>query len=165
MDSELSDSGSRALAQAPAVTYPLSRPTFLVGVLVMLLSLALCVDLAWLAMASTGDWRPWVGLLATAGVGGFCWWQGPLTRFGRLSWDGGDWWWEEDAGPHRGAIHRRLDTQSGLLIRFVADSGASHWFWLSQASEPGRWLAMRRAIYADAHRRADATSPQRAAHP
>ena len=159
----MSDSGFNPLAQAPAVTYPLSRATLLTGLLVVVLCLSLCVDLAWLVMDSAGGWRPWVGLLATVATAGLCWWQGPFTRSGRLSWDGVDWCWEGGVVPQRGSIHLTLDTQSGLLIRFGVDTGVSRWFWLAQASEPGQWLAVRRAIHAHVHRNGVAAAPARAA--
>lgn len=162
MGSELSDSTSNPLAQAPAVTYLLSGPLFLHGLLLTVLCLALCVDLAWIIMASAGDWRPWAGLSATAGIAGWCWWQCPLTQSGRLSWDGAHWWWDAVDAPQPGAIHVRLDTQSGLLVRFVTDTGACRWLWLAQTTDPGRWLALRRAVYADVRRRGVDAAPVRA---
>ena len=165
MDSELSDSGPNPLAQAPAVIYPLSSPIALYGVLTLLLCLALSVDLAWLALARPGDWRPWAGVSATVLAAGCAWWKRPLTQAGRLAWDGVAWWWERDVAPLRGSIDLRLDTQSGLLIRFVADTGACRWFWLAQSSEPGLWLALRRAVHANGYRRGAVTPPQQAIHP
>lgn len=164
MGFELPDTGFNPQAHAPAVTYPLSRPRLLLGLLVLVLCLALCVDLAWLALGSVADWRPWVGLLATAGVAAWCVWQAPLTVSGSLCWDGHDWWWENAAGPQHGSIQARLDTQSGLLVRMALDAGASHWLWLSQASEPGRWLALRRAIHAPGRTQVIATSSAPAPH-
>ena len=162
MGSELSDSAANALGQAPAVTYPLSVPVFLRGLLLLALGLAVCVDLAWITMASPGDWRPWGGLLATAGVAGWCWWQSPLTQSGRLSWDGATWWWDAVDAPQSGTIDMRLDTQSGLLIRFVTDAGACRWLWLAHTADPGRWLALRRAVHTAARRGGVDTAPVRA---
>lgn len=167
MGAELSDSAPNPLGQAPAVAYPLSAPLFLLGMLLLALCLAVCVDLAWITLASPGDWRPWVGLLTTAGIAGWCWLQSPLTLQGRLSWDGANWWWdavEAVNAPQRGTIDMRLDTQSGLLIRFAPDTGDCHWLWLGQAADPGRWLALRRAVYADARRRGVDSPPVRATH-
>lgn len=153
MGSELSDSVSSPLGTAPAVVYPLSRPVFLHAMLLLVLCLAMGVDLAWAALASAGDWRPWVGLLATAAIAAGCWWKGPLTEAGRLSWDGADWRWESVDAPIGGTIHVRLDAQSGLLVRFVTAAGASRWLWLARAADPSQWLALRRAVFAGVDRR------------
>lgn len=153
MDSELSDSVSSPLGSAPAVVYPLSSPVLLHAVLLLVLCLAMCVDLAWVALASAGDWRPWIGLLATAGIAAWCWWKGPLTEAGRLSWDGADWRWESVHAPISGAVHVRLDTQSALLVRFVTETADSRWLWLARATDPAHWLALRRAVHAGANRR------------
>jgi len=165
MGSELPDSASNPLVQAPAVRYPLSAPIFLYRALVLMLCLALCMDLAWLAMATPGDWRPWVGLLVTAGAAGYARWHFPLTQSGQLGWDGVAWWWEGSGDPQRGVVHLRMDIQSGLLVRFVVETGVSRWLWLAQSSEPGQWLAVRRAMVADAQRRAVTAASTQAAHP
>lgn len=162
MGSDLPDSACNPLVQAPAVRYPLSSPIFLHRVGVLVICLALCVDLAWLAMATAGDWRPWAGLLVTAAAAGYGRWHRPLTQSGHLAWDGVAWWWEGSAGPHPGAVHLRLDIQSGLLVRFVVDSGASRWLWLAQSSEPGHWFALRRAIVAEPQRRSVASASTQA---
>lgn len=142
--------GSGAHAHAPAVSYPLSRPVFLHAVLVAVLVAAGCIDLGWLARAPAGDWRPWVGLAATAAVA-LCWHVGgALTASGHLCWDGQSWRWETATEAQDGLVRLQFDGQSRLLVLFVAASGARRWLWLSRSSDPARWLALRRAIHGQA---------------
>lgn len=165
MGSELSDCAPNSLGQAPAVTYPLSPPVFLHAMLLLALCLAVFVDIAWIAAASPGQWRGWVGLLATAGVAGWCWQQRPMTQSGRLSWDGSHWSWEDVDSLQSGTIDKRLDIPSGMLLRFGTDSGVSRWLWLDHASDPGRWLALCRAVHAAARHSGATTAHVRPARP
>ena len=148
MATTLSDSGINPLALPPAVAYPLAAPQGLRRLSVLVWSLVVVVDGYWLAVAPTGDWRPWLGLLVSVGVGGLAWRAGPLVQSGRLVWDGAFWCWEQSSGSVGGRVVVRLDVQSGLLLWFIAESGPNRWFWLSRHSSPANWLALRRAAHA-----------------
>lgn len=148
MATALSDSGVNPLVLPPAVSYPLAAPRGLRRLLILVWLLVLAVDGYWLLVAPTGDWRPWTGLLVSVVAGGWAWRAGPLVQSGMLVWDGASWWWEQTRGSAPGRIVVRLDVQSGLLLRFVADSGPSRWFWLNRHGSPGHWLALRRATHA-----------------
>jgi hypothetical protein len=41
-----------------------------------------------------------------------------------------------------------LDLQSAMLLRLDNPAGAIWWLWVERAALPGRWLDMRRAVYA-----------------
>lgn len=148
MAAALPDSTLHHAAQAPAVRYPLAQPRGLHKLLLLCWGLAVVVDGYWLAVAPAGDWRPWLGLLATAVAGALAWRAGPMVQAGVLVWDGAFWWWERAQEAVAGRVAVRLDVQSGLLLRFVADSGAPCWFWLGRHGNPAHWMALRRAVYA-----------------
>lgn len=163
MGSALSDTGFNPLAQAPAVSFPLSTPTLLNALLACIFALATGLDVAWLLQASAGDFRPWLCLLATLVCAAWCLWQMPMTLSGRLSWDGRDWWHESALAlvPQSGSILLRMDLQSALLVQLVFASGTSRWLWLCESSDPPRWLAVRRAVHANGrqHGRTAPSSP------
>lgn len=162
-----SDSGSHALASPPAIDYPLARSRLLIALAGFVWTLAVVIDGYWLLVAPAGDWRPWAGAMVTACVAWLSWRSGPLTQSGVLIWDGAAWFWAHSAVRLAGRVAVRLDMQSGLLLRFVVDGGSSRWFWLEQASRPGDWLALRRAVAVAARRpRDEAGEPgNQAAHP
>ncbi len=159
MATALPDSGLHHAVLAPAVRYPLARPRGLHKLLLLCWGLAIAVDGYWLAVAPAGDWRPWLGLLAAVVAGALAWRAGPMAQAGVLVWDGALWWWERAPASVAGRVAVRLDVQSGLLLRFVADSGAACWFWLDRRSHPAHWLALRRAAYAAPAHDAASSSP------
>ena len=149
MASALSDSGVNPLILPPAVEYPLARARGLRRLLAAIWLWIIAVDAYWLGVAPAGDWRPWAALIVSLSAGGLAWRSRPLTQAGVLAWDGARWWWERPSSPMAGRVAVRLDTQSGLLLRFIADTGAAYWFWLDRDADPARWLALRRAAHAE----------------
>lgn len=147
MATALSDSAVNPLVLAPAVQYPLAPPRLLHRLTMLVWVLVFAVDGYWLAVAPAGDWRPLTGVLVSVLAAGLAWRAGPLVQSGVLIWDGAFWWWEHFSRTVAGRIVVRLDVQSGLLLRFHADYGPSQWFWLDRHSNPGQWLALRRAAY------------------
>ncbi len=83
------------------------------------------------------------GLAMTAG-----WRRSPV---GELLWDGENWYWESEvyqASAELNAPVVALDLQSAMLLRLDNPAGAIWWLWAERATLPGRWLDMRRAVYA-----------------
>lgn len=152
MVTALPDSGTHSLVSPPAVDYPLARSRMLRLLVWWFWALAVAIDGYWLFVAPAGDWRPWAGATVTVCAGWLAWRSGPLTQSGVLAWDGAAWFWEHAGVQLQGRVGVRLDLQSGLLVRFFADAGSAHWFWLDRASRPGHWLALRRAVHGAAGR-------------
>lgn len=148
MASALSDSGVNPLILPPAVAYPAAPARGLRLLLGAIWLWIVAVHAYWIGVAPAGDWRPWAALPVTLLASALAWRSRPLTQSGVLVWDGARWWWERPSSPVSGMVAVRLDTQSGLLLRFTADAGPSYWFWLRRADSPGRWLALRRAVHA-----------------
>ena len=148
MASAQSDSGVNPLILPPAVAYPLAPARALRRLLALVWLWIVAVDAYWLGVAPAGDWRPWATLLVSLVVGALAWHSRPLTQSGVLAWDGARWWWERPSSSVPGRVAVRLDTQSGLLLHFLADTGATCWFWLDRSGNPARWLALRRAAHA-----------------
>lgn len=166
MATALSNTGTNPLVCPPAVDYPLSEPRMLLRLLGLVWALALAIDVFWLFAAPADDWRPWAGLLVTFCAGAVAWRCGPLTQAGVLVWDGAAWFWERPALRLQGQPGVRLDVQSGMLVHFLSDTGATCWMWLDQTSRPDAWLALRRAAHAAAGRAAvTPAAEERAAHP
>jgi len=67
-----------------------------------------------------------------------------------LAWDG-QYWTLGGAGqvPQRASnafVH--IDLQALMLVRLAEPGGRMQWLWLERRRAPGRWLALRRALYA-----------------
>lgn len=133
--------------KAPPVVWALEGPTCVLRVWLVLWLAVLSVDVLWLLHAGAGDWRPAAALALAALLAVATWrWGRPVAQ-GSLAWDGNDWWWAHGALRTRGTVTPQLDLQRGLLLRFVSDAHAVHWFWLESAADPSQWRALRRAVH------------------
>ena len=158
----------RLTRRAPSVLYPLRRSMALGAVLMGLLCAGAAALWAWLAQGAMVSWVPvctagGLWLLAAAGAGHF--WHQQFVGF--LRWDGQGWALEGD-GPDK--IFRALsvppevllDLQTHLWVCVSPLGYRRTWLWLERASQPERWLDMRRAVYSRAVPGADnpdATAP------
>lgn len=153
-------------ALAPGVSYPLAghRPTL--GAVAGLLALWGLVMVLWL-QAWGWHWAdmPWewglmlvVWLLTAAGW--WVWWQRVRTHApSELVWEPtqrmetgrhGVWRLFTPAWPtglRAAQVAVVFDWQVLLLVQFQAPQGLRVWCWLWRGTEPGLWLALRRAVF------------------
>lgn len=133
---------------APAVSFPVGRSRFQGGLLGVLAGLGFLSVLVWGFVSDSLGWRHWTAVCSCVVIFawvGWSWWR---TDIGSLSWDGVVWHWEVAARSVAVLPEAVLDLQSALLLRLqVAGGGRVVWVWLDCASNPFRWLAMRRAIF------------------
>ncbi|MFT4269322.1 MAG: hypothetical protein QM586_19230 [Xenophilus sp.] len=136
------------MRSAPAVSYPVGRSRFAAGLFLALwLGGAGGAGLWWLQAGGSG-WRPALlaaALVLSALAAGTGWVRVPP---GPLHWDGAHW----SLGPDGEALRMAaavvgLDLQRVLLVRLAAAGRAPRWLWLERAWAPGRWDALRRAVY------------------
>ncbi|MDH4418037.1 MAG: hypothetical protein QE485_12510 [Acidovorax sp.] len=158
----------RPTRRAPAVLYPVRRSMALGVALVVLLMAGAAVLWAWLAEGAALSWVSVCtagGLWLVAAAGAVHFWTQQFV--GSLRWDGQGWVLEGD-GPEK--IFRALSAPPEVLLDlqahlWVCVSPWGHhrtWLWLERASQPERWLDMRRAVYSRAVPGADnpdATAP------
>lgn len=146
----------RPTRRAPAVLYPVRRSMALGAVLAVLLFAGAAVLWAWLAETATLSWMSAstaIGLLLAAAAGAVHFWRQQFV--GSLRWDGQGWVLEGE-GPEK--IFRALSAPPEVLLDlqahlWVCVSPWGHrrtWLWLERASQPERWLDMRRAVYSRA---------------
>lgn len=135
---------------APAVSYALGRSRFLATAvaLVWLFAASLTLVWAWIDPTHWGPWLGWVSLSLLTLVAREGWRRWPQ---GRLSWDGQGWAWSDartlvDLPLSPPEIV--LDLQRLLLLRLQGQPGVPRWAWVDVASEPARWLDLRRALFA-----------------
>ena len=156
----------------PPVVYPVGRPNFLAGVLVLL---AVSGALLTVAAAHTRpddlspDWMPWLVGLASWLPAAFALRAWRRLGEGLLKWDGQAW--QLLASPSADVLPLAwidaLDTPSVLLIRvrpmqgMAADAGpprfplaGDRWIWASRHTAPDRWHALRCAALASMPHRA-----------
>lgn len=136
----------------PTVEYPVGPSRWFQWAWRTLWALTLTVQAVWLWRAASGEWAPWVGLLTALAGALVAVRVGSVVRTGAVVWDTRTWWWEQGSQRSSGLMTSELDLQSLILLRFVSDAGARHWFWLERGSAPERWLALRRAVFAKAGR-------------
>jgi toxin CptA len=145
---------------APSVSYPVGR-SLLAGSLLLaawLLGLVACTVWAWQGASAS---RLAVAAAACLAAGAWTGWWWHRQPSGLLAWDAGAWSWSA-GGPEveSGSVKVQLDLQSLLLLRFTAQ-GDGRWLWVERARLPGRWDALRRAVYS----RANPEAPPRAEPP
>ncbi|NIC43204.1 hypothetical protein [Aquabacterium sp. A08] len=145
--------------QPPAVVYPVG-PCRVAWLGLVALAGVWATGLALWALEQGGP--PWPGAWWWSlglGVAWLAWgvwqWRHPLR--GLLHWapndDGpGAWRWQSAAYRHGTPLtdlQTAFDGQSVLLLRARTPAGLTLWLWLSAATEPTDWEALRRAVRAD----------------
>ncbi len=137
---------------APAVTYPVGRSHFQVG-LTLTVGLTGAVALAawwWLSMErGLGHGLGWVLWLVFCGWAGWC---GLHTPRAQLAWDGQDWRLHAGASSMLVTTRVILDVQHSLLLCLRPEVGFAVWVWPAQLAQPERWLALRRALFSPVSR-------------
>lgn len=86
------------------------------------------------------------------------WWRAMPS--GELAWDGASWHvciGKRDGEPCHSPFVS-LDLQSGLWVRLARLEGGVCWVWLARDQAPGRWLDLRRALFARQDERLRATN-------
>ena len=140
------------MQQAPAVRYPLGPSRFLASAIAVLLLSGATVMLYW-------AWRQWVwpdvrawSLLSVplSAAAARHWWASQAV--GHLVWDCGQWQLQGAEFSETGTLHVQIDLPSHLWLEWRSlSSGKKIWLWLEQESDPGQWLALRRAVFANVH--------------
>lgn len=132
---------------APAVSYPVGRSRFQV-VFASAVVLAGAVALgAWALLSLAYGVGHVLGLLIWLLTSGWTIWVLIHTPEAQLVWEGQDWRWCSGAITLLAVPQVILDVQHSLLICLRLKSGGVLWVWPSQKSQPGRWLALRRALF------------------
>ena len=162
------------MRDAPPVQLPAGRLSFGLrfGAALPLFLAAGGLGLSALWAWQAPGWRPLVGLLLWLAYAAFAWRLArprALARAeGTLAWDGQGWFWR--AGASSGAARDSaplqaeglpvqadvaLDLQALLLLRLIPldpQTGPRQWLWLTPQGDPGRWRALRRALYSSGSR-------------
>ncbi len=149
------------MRDAPPVTLPAGRSPFGAWLPMGLACTGLVLTGLWAWEARGGPaWPPLVGLLAWLVYGLWAWTgarQAGASQAGDLAWDGEGWYWRSLASwPVQPEVC--LDLQRLLLVRLSpldqqegpgadAQAGPQRWLWLTPGRDPGRWRALRRALY------------------
>ena len=133
--------------QAPPVEYPLGNTGLLNRAIRVAWWTVAAIDLAWLFLADSQGWRVWLGLALTLLIFVGALRVSPAPGAGVLHWDGSGWAHKNGALEVDGDLTVHLDLQSALLVAWKTGSGRTRWYWLNSATDPSRWLALRRALY------------------
>ena len=133
---------------APAVTYPVGRSRFHAALLIGIAVITLLAGLLWHKLGDPENWRQ-VCFAATAigsGLLAFQAWR--RTPDGNLHWDGQAWNWTAGAALVGGTIGVHLDLQFCMVLSLRMADGTRVWLWPERRSNPMRWNALRRAVFA-----------------
>ena len=135
---------------APPVVYPLTRSSFLGGLLLGFWLASFISVLLWWHLARQLDWGMALAFFAVgaAGISTRTSWKNLPS--GQLVWDGEIWRWESSSYQTGIAEHRLsviVDFQRHLLLRLENQARANLWLWAEQSAMPERWLDLRRAVY------------------
>jgi hypothetical protein len=134
---------------APVVSFPVGRSR-LHGVMVVAIA-TFGVMLLAMWMIKVGAFQTqYLGLaamlwLVSSSLAVCCWVK---TPDGILAWDGRNWSWTSCGVSCLSAPEVALDFQESLLLRLHVQDAGDVWLWPERHSSPGRWLALRRALFA-----------------
>ncbi len=143
---------------APSVMYPVGRCAFQGQGLAVLAAIVAATLWGW--RGAGADMRLWLAVSAGAMLWLVWAWRGwSRSPTGQLQWDAqaaglrstqpGAWFWLDSAGvapqPVPG-VDVALDLQQRVLLRLSSRSQAPRWIWVEAASDPARWLDLRRAL-------------------
>jgi hypothetical protein len=135
---------------APPVVYPAQRSPVLGFLLLACWATGVGVLTLWVLAGPAWDWRSAVALLLVACTGSAAWVSWQTSCSGRLGWDGEHWHWDtlgDSSLSEESTLSVVADAQFALLLLFETASGARRWLWLERASQPERWMDLRRAVY------------------
>ncbi len=134
---------------APAVQYPVGRSTFQ-GYFLLAISVIGCLTgVMWLRTdVSIGGPQIafFIVLVSVLSLAGHAWYQ---TEVGLLSWGGESWTWSKGLQSTNGRLAVHFDVQVLMILALQPEKGRPMWLWAERASDPVRWRALRRAVYAD----------------
>lgn len=132
---------------APAVTYPVGRSHFQLGLtLAVMLAGAVAQGAWWLLSVEHGTGHG-LGLVLWLVFCSWAVWRHLHTPQAQLVWDGQEW--RLQAGALSLAVTPQviLDVQHSMLLCLRPDAGLPLWVWPAQQAQPERWLALRRALF------------------
>jgi hypothetical protein len=138
---------------APAVVFPVNRSPLAAALLCAAFALGAALLILWLMTARLG-WPMLLGLLVWCASSAWTWRAWQISPVGELMWDGQQWRFSAvtetasvpAAEPALGSnVQVLFDLQQHLLLHITIDD-VGQWFWLDQASQGERWLALRRAV-------------------
>lgn len=135
------------LHNAPAVSYPVGRSYFHGACLLLIAMAGLLLGGLWISSVDSLGWRQllffglWLAACTLTGLA----WHG--TTPGLLSWGGEYWQWHTQRQALGGEVVVHLDVQFCLLLIFRSQHGRLLWLWPERRSAPGRWRALRRAVF------------------
>ena len=130
--------------------YPVNRSSTLGFLLLACWGAGAGVLTLWVLAGPVLGLRSAAGLLLAACTGAAAWVSWQTRRNGHVAWDGECWHW--DAGDDMSSSEESklsvvADIQSALLLSFEAEGRAKQWLWVDRASQPERWMDLRRAVY------------------
>ena len=135
---------------APSVVYPVQRSPFLGWLLLACWGMGLGVLASWVLVSPVWGWRAAAALLVVTGASLAALVSWYTNRSGQLAWDGERWHWDSPgdfSSSEQSKVAVIVDVQSALLLLFETVSGTRHWLWVERASQPERWMDLRRAVY------------------
>jgi toxin CptA len=132
---------------APAVSYPVGRSRFQVGLLALAVLGGALAGLLWLLAPGVVGWRQWLMAVSVlcAGVSAFEVWR--RTANGVLRWDGHGWCCTPAVEPMCGDLTVHVDLQSQLVLSLRTDRGRRVWLWPERRSDAVHWNALRQAVF------------------
>ena len=132
---------------APAVTYPVGRSPFQVGLILVVVLAGAAAQGAWWCLSAKHGVVHGLGWLLWLVLGAWAVWRGVHLQQAQLAWDGRDWRLQAGALSPRVTPQVILDVQHSLLLRLRSEAGLPLWVWPVQRTQPERWLALRRALF------------------
>jgi toxin CptA len=133
---------------APAVSYPVGRSRFHGWLLAAVLAAGASSLAVWTMQSDQAGLRHLTALgmwLVTASVAIGAWLRSPA---GLLTWDTKTWLWGSDEPARQVNLSVVLDSQGVLLLHLRLSGNHPLWIWPERRTAPARWLALRRAVFA-----------------
>ena len=135
---------------APAVTYPVGRSRFHAALLIGIAVMTLLIGLLWRNLGDPQNWRQACFAATAIGFGLVAFHDWRRTPAGNLHWDGQAWNWAAGAKLLSGTLGVHIDLQFCMVLSLRMGSGPRVWLWPERRSDPMRWNALRRAVFARA---------------
>ena len=131
----------------PAVSYEVVRSRWHFYALCVLWASAVLVGACFAEVQSHS--RLWgMVWLVTAVSAPLSFWAWRRSATGLLQWDGGQWSWSGLGDQAVHSLRVTLDLQAVLMVQLHTRDGKSVWLVLERGTQPARWLALRRALFA-----------------